>query len=148
VTAVLDFAVAFLVLLVMMALYRVVPAPQIVLLPLFVLLGFCAALGFGLWICALTVQFRDVRHFTPFLLQIWLFATPVLYTSSSIHDPRARWVLALNPVAGVVEGVRWCVLGRPAPGPTLALSVAVVALVLTSSVVYFQHVERTLADKL
>jgi lipopolysaccharide transport system permease protein len=148
ITSVVDFAVAFTVLLVLMAYYRVAPAPQIVLLPLFVALGFLAALGFGLWVSALTVQFRDVRHVIPFLLQLWLFCTPVLYASSSVHDGRLRLLLALNPVSGVVEGVRWSVLGQPAGGPPIALSTALILFVLVSSIVYFQHVERTLADRL
>ena len=122
VTALVDFGIAFVVLLGIMAVYRVPPAPQIILLPLFVALAFLAALGFGVWVSALTVQFRDVRHVTPFLVQLWLFCTPVLYSSSAIHDARRRMLLGLNPMSGVVEGVRWCVLGRPAPGPSSAVS--------------------------
>jgi lipopolysaccharide transport system permease protein len=148
ITALVDFGIAFVVLLGIMAVYRVVPAPQIVLLPLFVALAFLAALGFGLWLSALNAQFRDVRHVAPFLTQIWLFCTPVLYSSSSVHAGYKRVLLGLNPMSGVVEGVRWCILGRPAPGPGLGLSVAVIAVVLVSSLVYFHRVERTLADTL
>jgi lipopolysaccharide transport system permease protein len=148
ITALVDFAIAFVVLLGIMAAYRVVPAPQIVLLPLFVALAFLAALGFGLWLSALNAQFRDVRHVAPFLTQIWLLCTPVLYSSTSVHDGARRVLLGLNPMSGVVEGVRWCILGRPAPGPGLGVSVVVIAVALVSSLVYFHRVERTLADTL
>jgi lipopolysaccharide transport system permease protein len=148
ITAVVDFGIAFVVLLCLMAVYRVAPAPQIFLLPLFVALGFVAAVAFGIGLSALTAQFRDVRHVTPFLVQVWLFATPVLYSSSSVHRALPHALLALNPMTGIVEGVRWCVVGRPAPGLALVLSVAVSAVVLLGSLTYFRHVERTLADDL
>jgi lipopolysaccharide transport system permease protein len=148
ITALVDFAIAFVVLLGLMALYRVVPPPQIVLLPLFVALAFLAALGFGLWLSALNAQFRDVRHVAPFITQLWLFCTPVLYSSTSVHSGYKRILLGLNPISGVVEGVRWCVLGRPAPGPALGVSAVMIFVVLVSSLVYFHHVERTLADTL
>jgi lipopolysaccharide transport system permease protein len=148
ITALIDFAIAFVVLLVMMLAYRVPPAPQIVLLPLFAALAFVAALGFGLWLSALNVQFRDVRHVSPFLTQLWLFSTPVLYSSSAVHGRWKRLLLALNPVSGIVDGFRWCVLGRTPPGPTLGLSVATILVVLVGALFYFQRVERTLADRL
>ncbi len=148
ITALVDFGLAFVVLLGIMAAYRVPPAPQIVLLPLFVGLGFLAALGFGLWLSALTAQFRDVRHVTPFLTQLWFFCTPILYASSSLQGWRRDVLLGLNPISAVVEGVRWCVLGRPAPGAGLGVSAATILVVLASSLVYFRHAERTLADNL
>jgi lipopolysaccharide transport system permease protein len=148
VTALVDFAIAFVVLLAMMLIYRTPPPPQIALLPAFVALAFFAALGFGIWLSALSTQFRDVRHVMPFLMQAWLFCTPVLYPSSAVHGGWKAILLGMNPASGIVEGVRWCMLGRPAPGPALGLSAATTLVVLVTSLVYFHHVERTLADSL
>jgi lipopolysaccharide transport system permease protein len=148
ITALIDFAIAFVVLLMIMLFYRVPPAPQIVLLPAFVAMAFLAALGFGIGLSALNVQFRDVRHVAPFVTQLWLFCTPVLYSSTSVHGGWKAVLLGLNPISGVVEGVRWCVLGRPAPGAPLAVSTATILVVLIASLGYFNRVERTLADRL
>jgi lipopolysaccharide transport system permease protein len=147
ITALLDFAIGFVVLLLVMAIYRVPPAPQLLLLPVFVAMASLAALGFGLWLSALTAQFRDVRHVAPFVTQLWLFCTPVLYSSSAVSGWK-RVLLGLNPMSAVVDGFRWCVLGRTPPGPGLALSAATIAAVLGSSLFYFQRVERTLADRI
>jgi lipopolysaccharide transport system permease protein len=147
-TALIDFAIAFVVLLGMMLLYRVPLAPQIVFLPIFVALAFLAALGFGLWLCALSAQFRDVRHVAPFVTQLWLFCTPVLYSSTSVHGGTKAALLVLNPVSSAVEGMRWCVLGRPTPGPAVFASTATILVVLVTSLFYFNRVERTLADRL
>jgi homopolymeric O-antigen transport system permease protein len=148
VTALVDFAIAFVVLLAMMRFYGVVPGAQILLAPVFVALAAAAALGFGLWLSALSAQFRDVRHVAPFVIQLWLFCTPILYPSSAVHGPGKRLLLGLNPMSAVVAGFRWAVLGRSPPGPELAGSVATIAVVLVSALYYFQRVERTLADRL
>jgi lipopolysaccharide transport system permease protein len=148
ITALVDFGIAFVVLLLLMAFYGVTPAPQIVLLPVFVGLTFLAALAFGLWLCSLTALFRDVRHVAPFLTQLWLFATPVLYTSSAVTVRWQRVLLGLNPMSAIVEGFRWCVLGRPAPGRDLAASAAILLVILAGGLLYFDRVERTLADRL
>ncbi|MBV9947723.1 MAG: ABC transporter permease, partial [Myxococcales bacterium] len=113
-TALVDFWIAFFVLAGMMVVYGVAPGWPILLLPAFVLLAWLAAVGFGIWLCALNVEFRDIRHVTPFLVQLWLFATPVLYSSTSVHGGWKALLLGANPVASIVEGVRYCVLGRPA----------------------------------
>jgi lipopolysaccharide transport system permease protein len=147
ITALLDFAIAFVVLLVLMAICRVPPAPQIVLLPVFVLLASLAALGFGLWLSALSAQFRDVRHVAPFLTQLWLFCTPVLYSSSVVHGWKGV-LLRLNPMSAVVDGFRWSVFGTTPPGSALALSIVTIFVVLGSALLYFQRIERTLADRL
>src|SRR6185369_1164243 len=128
--------------------FHVPPRPQIVLVPAVVALASVAALGFGLWLSALNAQFRDVRHLVPFVIQFWLFCTPVLYPSSVLHVSWKRAIIGLNPVAGVVDVFRWCVLGAPRPGPTLAVSVAVILVVFTSALFYFRRVERTLIDRL
>jgi lipopolysaccharide transport system permease protein len=148
ITALIDFAIAFVVLLAIMLFYRVAPPPQIVLLPVFVALAFLAALAFGLWLSALNVRFRDVRLVAPFLTQLWLFCTPVLYSSTSVHGRWKAALLGFNPMSAVVDGFRWCVLGRPAPGAALATSTATILVVLAGSLFYFHSVERTLADRL
>ncbi|HEY4015606.1 MAG TPA: ABC transporter permease [Polyangiaceae bacterium] len=147
-TALVDFAVSFVFLLGLMAAYRVVPPVQLLLLPLVAGLGVLTALGFGFWWSALTVRFRDVRHVTPFLLQLWLFGTPVLYSAAAVHHAWPRALLELNPMTGVVEGFRWCMLGRGSPCRALAASAVTTIGVLASSLFYFRRVERTLADDL
>jgi len=149
VTAVLDFTIAFVVLLAMMLFYGVAPAPQIALLPVFVALACATALGFGLWLSALSVQFRDVRHVAPFMTQLWLFCTPVLYPSSAVGGGWKKLLLDLNPMSAIVEGFRWCVLGGSPPAPVaLALAATTIAVVFGSSLYFFQRVERTLADRI
>ncbi|HEX6863398.1 MAG TPA: ABC transporter permease, partial [Thermoanaerobaculia bacterium] len=118
-----DFALAFLVLIVMMFAYGIFPGPEVLALPLLLLLALVTALGAGLWLSALNVQFRDVRYIVPFLTQLWLFLTPIAYPSSLLEEPW-RTVYGLNPMAGVVEGFRWALLGTAQPpGPMLAASV-------------------------
>jgi lipopolysaccharide transport system permease protein len=148
ITALVDFAIAFVVLLGLMVAYRVPVRPEIALLPIFVAIAFFAALGFGIGLSALSAQFRDVRHVAPFVIQVWFFCTPVLYSSTSVGHGYKRLLLGLNPMSGVVDGMRWCVLGRPRPGPELGLSLLVVVVVLLLSLAYFGRVERTLADDL
>jgi len=149
VTALVDFTVAFAVLLAMMLCYGVTPAPQIVLLPAFVALASTAALGFGLWLSALSTQFRDVRHMAPFMTQLWLFCTPVLYPSSAVGGGWKGVLLGLNPMSAIVDGVRWCVFGRSPPAPSAVVqSIATIVAVLGSSLYYFQRVDRTLADRI
>jgi len=141
-----DFAVAFVILLGMMAYYHIVPTVMIVTLPLFLLLAIMTALGVGLWLSALNVQYRDVRYTITFLTQFWLFATPVAYPSSIVPE-RWRWLYGLNPMAGVVEGFRWALLGKSeGPGPMLAVSVAVVILLLIGGLYYFLRMDQTFAD--
>ncbi|MFQ5943786.1 MAG: ABC transporter permease, partial [Anaerolineales bacterium] len=141
-----DFTIAFLVLLAMMAYYGIVPSVAVVTLPLFLLLGLAAALGIGLWLSVLNVKYRDVRYTIPFLTQFWLFVTPIAYPSSLVP---VRWhvIYGLNPMAGVVEGFRWALLGTAnAPGPMVAVSVAVVVALLVGGLYYFRHMEKTFAD--
>jgi len=141
-----DFAVAFAILLVMMFYYGVVPGWAIVTLPGFILLAVMTALGVGLWLSALNVKYRDVRYTITFLVQFWLFATPVAYPSSIVP---AKWraLYGLNPMAGVVEGFRWALLGKTeAPGAMLWVSVAVVILILVGGLYYFRRMEQEFAD--
>jgi lipopolysaccharide transport system permease protein len=141
-----DFAIAFVILLAMMAYYGIAPTVMILTLPLFLLLAVATALGVGLWLSALNVQYRDVRYTIGFLTQFWLFATPVAYPSSLVPE-RWRWLYGLNPMAGVVEGFRWALLGKAvAPGPLLVVSVVVVVLIFVSGLYYFRRMEETFAD--
>ncbi len=146
-SGVLDFALAFLVLLGMMAFYRIVPTLNVVWLPVLVLLSLMASLGVGLWLAGLNVQFRDVRYAVPFLTQFWMFATPVVYPSSLVPEGIWRTLYALNPMVGVIEGFRWALLGtQAAPYPQLFASACSALLLLVSGAFYFRRLERTFAD--
>jgi lipopolysaccharide transport system permease protein len=141
-----DFAIAFVVLLGMMIYYGIVPGLAILYLPLFILLAVMTALGVGLWLSALNVQYRDVRYTLTFLTQFWMFMTPVAYPSSIVPE-KWRALYGLNPMAGVVEGFRWALLGKTeAPGPLLAVSVVAVIFILIGGLYYFRRMEETFAD--
>jgi len=146
-SALVDFGVSLVVLTVIMVWNRVVPTGNIVFLPLFLLLAVAAALSIGLWLSALNVEFRHVQFVIPFLVQFWLFVTPVIYPASSVGGAK-RILLGLNPMSGVVEGFRWCLLGRPAPDAMLICSVLSVAVLLFSGLLFFRRMERTFADQL
>jgi lipopolysaccharide transport system permease protein len=142
----IDFVIAFVVLLGMMLYYGLVPTLNIVWLPLFVLLAWISALGVGLWFSALSVTYRDVRYIVPFLTQFWLFATPIAYPSSLLHEPW-RTVYGLNPMVGVVEGFRWALLRtNTAPSAAAVVSAVVALLVLVTGALYFRRMERNFAD--
>ncbi len=141
-----DFLIAFVVLLGMMAYYRIAPTAAVVFLPLFLLLALATALAVGLWLSALNVQYRDVRYTIPFLTQFWLFATPIAYPSSLVPE-QWRVLYGLNPMAGVVEGFRWALLGTErGSGAVILASAAAVALLLVGGLIYFRRMERTFAD--
>jgi len=142
----LDFLIAFGLLLGMLAYYRITPTLWVWTLPLFLLLAIALAIGVGLWLAALNARYRDVRYTIPFLTQIWLFATPIAYPSSLVPEPWRAWY-GLNPMAGVVDGFRWALLGTAdAPGGLMAVSAAVTLVILVSGVYYFRRTERTFAD--
>jgi lipopolysaccharide transport system permease protein len=146
----LDFGIAFVVLIGLMLFYGVVPTPAAVLLPAFVLLAMLTALGFGLWLSALNVRYRDVNYVVPFLVQIWMYLTPVVYGTTLIPE-RFRFLLALNPMTGVVEGFRWALLGSyladvQAPDGLFAVSILLALGVLVSGAIFFRYTERTFAD--
>lgn len=143
---VVDFLLAFIVLLGMMAFYRVTPTINILWIPLLLLLAFVTCLGAGLWMSALNVKYRDVRYIVPFLVQIWLFATPVAYPSSLLREPW-KTVYGLNPMVGVIEGFRWALLGtNTAPGLMVAASALASVVLLISGAFYFRHMEKQFAD--
>lgn len=142
----LDFAIAFMVLLAMLFWYSVVPTWHVVWVPALVVLALVTALGAGLWFSALSVMYRDVQYIVPFLVQVWLYSTPIVYPASLVP---AGWrtVYAINPMVGVVEGFRWALLGTgTAPGPMILVS-ALAALALTfGGLVFFRRMERTFSD--
>jgi lipopolysaccharide transport system permease protein len=145
-SGVIDFALAFVVLLAMMLYYGIVPTINIVWLPLLLLLALVTALGVGLWLSAMNVQFRDVRYVVPFLTQFWMFATPIAYPSSLLSEPW-RTLYGLNPMVGVVEGFRWALLGsHEAPGPIVAVSALAALALLVSGAFYFRRMEKSFAD--
>jgi lipopolysaccharide transport system permease protein len=142
----LDFAISFGVFLVMIAYYRLVPTTAIIWLPAFLLLAVLTALGVGLWLSALNALYRDIRYVVPFLVQFWMFASPVAYPSSLV-PVKWRWLYGLNPMAGVIDGFRWVLTGQGQPsGILLAFSSAAVAVLVFSGLVYFHAVEGTMAD--
>jgi len=142
-----DFALAFLMLLVLMAYFGVTPTANVVWLPLLLVLAFATAFGVALVLAAMNVQFRDVGHAVPFLLQLAMFATPVVYPASLIKDPVWQFVFALNPMVGVVEGFRWALLGTDtAPGPMIAVSSVIAVGLVFGGARYFKRIERTFAD--
>lgn len=144
--AVLDLAVAFVVLLGMTLYFGIHPTVRLVVLPLLVLLAVLAALGVSLWLAAINVKYRDVRYAIPFLTQIWMFATPVAYPSSLI-PARLRVLYGLNPMAGVVEGFRWALLGtEQIPVGLTLVSAAMIVTVLAGGLLYFRRMEREFAD--
>ena len=145
-TGLVDFIFAFLVLLGMMIHYGVMATSVLWTLPLFILLAVATALGVGLWLSALNVQYRDVRYTIPLITQCWLFLSPVAYPSSIVPEPW-RLLYGVNPMAGVVEGFRWALLGKAdPPGTMLAVSVMVTVLLLISGLFYFRRMEKTFAD--
>jgi lipopolysaccharide transport system permease protein len=142
-----DFAIAFVILIGLMFYYQVTPAWNVLwALPLFLLLAIITALGVALWLSAINVKYRDVNYALPFLTQFWLFITPVAYSASVISD---KWqlVYSLNPMAGVVNGFRWALLGSGSgPDAALWVSAGISLLVLVSGLFYFRNMERTFAD--
>ncbi len=142
----MDFAIAFVILIGMMLFYGIRPTLAILTLPFFVFFAIAAALAVGLWLSALNVQYRDVAYTIPFLTQFWLFATPIAYPSSLVPE-QWRALYGLNPMAGVVEGFRWALLGSNTPSVGLLLvSVVVVVLLFISGLYYFRRMEKTYAD--
>jgi lipopolysaccharide transport system permease protein len=145
---VIDFALAFIVLLGIMLYYGLVPTVNMIWLPLFALLALVTSLGVSLWLAAMNVQFRDVRYTIPFLTQAWLFVTPIAYPSSLLSEPW-RTVYGLNPMAGVVEGFRWALLGTDTgPGKMIIVSTLVAITLLISGSIYFRRMEQSFADVL
>jgi lipopolysaccharide transport system permease protein len=140
-----DFAVSISILVLMMAYYGFVPTINVVFLPLFILLALATSLGVGLWLSALNVKYRDFQYTVPFIVQLWMYASPVVYPASML--PAAiRPLYGLNPMAGVIEGFRWALLGTDMPGSIIFVSVSVVIVLLISGMFYFRRMEQYYAD--
>jgi lipopolysaccharide transport system permease protein len=145
-SGIIDFVLAFLILVAMIFYYGSVPTINVLWLPAFVLLAMLTSMGVALWLSAFNVQFRDVRYVIPFLIQFWLFATPIAYPSSLLSEPW-RAVYGINPMVGVVEGFRWALLGTDtSPGPMLAVSVLTTVIIFLTGAVYFSRKEKMFAD--
>jgi lipopolysaccharide transport system permease protein len=145
-SGVVDFVLAFIVLLGMMLYYGLTPTANVVWLPAFLLLALITSLGVGLWLSTLNVQYRDIRYAVPFITQFWLFATPIAYPSTLLSEPW-RTLYGLNPMVGVVEGFRWVLLGtNTAPGPIIIASSVAALTILVGGAFYFRSMEKTFAD--
>ncbi|MCP4417273.1 MAG: ABC transporter permease [Chloroflexi bacterium] len=143
---IVDFALAFGVLILMILFFGILPTVKVLWLPFFLLLAFITSLGVGLWFSAMNVQFRDVRYTVPFITQLWMFATPIVYPSSLLAEPW-RTLYSINPMVGVVEGFRWAMLDTDtAPGPIIIVSSLTALALLVSGVYYFRRMEKTFAD--
>lgn len=144
---VVDFLIAFVVLLGMMWWFHITPTLSAVwAVPLLLLLSLVTALGVGLWLSALNVVYRDIGYILPFLTQLWFYLTPIVYPSTKVPE-KWRLLYALNPMVGVVEGFRWALLNtKTAPGPMIAVSVVIAILILISGLFYFRRMERIFAD--
>jgi homopolymeric O-antigen transport system permease protein len=141
-----DFAIAFILLLVMMMYYRVAPTTNVWILPAFLVMIIAHAVGMGLWLAAMNLQYRDVRYVVPFISQLWFFTSPVVYPINFIPD-NWRWLYAINPMVGVIGGIRWSLFGSIADlGLWLCASVSVAAVILVSGLYYFRRMERDFAD--
>jgi lipopolysaccharide transport system permease protein len=145
-SGVVDFLIAFVVLLGMMWYYQIRLTPNVLALPFLLLLALVTALGVGLWLSALNVIYRDIGYIIPFLTQLWFYVTPIVYSSSEVPE-QWQMLYALNPMVGVVEGFRWALLNTDtAPGPMVAVSALIAISILVTGLIYFRRMERTFAD--
>jgi lipopolysaccharide transport system permease protein len=145
--SVVDLLIGLVLLIPVMAAYEVAPPLQLLTLPLWLVGAVLLAMAAGFWFAAANVLYRDVRYALPFLLQLWLFVSPVVFPTSLVDEPW-RYLFSLNPAVGVIDGFRWAVLGAPAPGPELAVSIASLFLLLFGGALYFRSVERIFADRI
>ena len=141
-----DFVISFVVLFGLILCYKVTLTLMIFTIPLFVLLAILTALAVSLWLSALNVQYRDVQHMIPFLIQAWMYASPVAYSAGLIPTGPWRIIYGLNPLAGVIQGFRWALLGGNPPDELMVISVIIVLLLLVSGLLYFRRMEKTFAD--
>jgi len=142
-----DFAIGFVILVIFTLAYGIHPTAAALWLPIFLLLAVVTALAVGLWMSALNALYRDVRYVIPFLVQFWMFASPVVY-STDLVPAKWRWLYILNPMAGVIGGFRWAMTGRgQSPGLLTLLSSAMVSVVLVGGLMFFQRMEGTVADR-
>ncbi len=147
ITSLVDFAISFLILIAMMFWYHYVPSWHIVFLPIFILIAFFCAFGVGLYLTAVNVKYRDFRYIIPFIIQFGLYITPVGFSSSIISE---KWKLlySINPMVGVIDGFRWCILGDPMKFSSFLISMAITLLFLLLGIFYFRRMEKTFADNI
>lgn len=145
-SGVVDFLISFLVLLGLMLFYGIIPKWEISILPFLVIFALATAFSVGLWLSALNVQYRDVQHIVPFLVQVWMFASPVAYSADLVPTGIWRIIYALNPMAGVIQGFRWVLLGSRPPDSTIFVSVVIVAILIVAGLYYFRKMEKNFAD--
>jgi lipopolysaccharide transport system permease protein len=141
----IDFAIAFVILAVLMVYYQVTVTVAVLMLPVLVLLTMLLAIGVGMWMSALNVKYRDIRHALPFLIQLWMFATPIIYPSSLL-PAKWRWALALNPLTGIIEGYRAALFGLTFDWAALAISAVITIAVLVCAAFMFRRMEKSFAD--
>lgn len=144
--ALMDFAVSFLVLIGMMVYYRYMPGLNMLWLPVIILFALLTALAVGLWLSAINVQYRDVQHMVPFIIQVWMYASPIVYPIDIIPEGIWRTLYGLNPMVGVIQSYRWALLGGDQPDATMLISIIVVIVLLVSGIYYFRRMEKTFAD--
>ncbi|MFU8826683.1 MAG: ABC transporter permease [Brevefilum sp.] len=144
--ALVDFGVSFIVLIGMMVGYRYMPGWNLLWLPVIILFALLTALAVGLWLSALNVQYRDVQHMVPFIVQVWMYASPIVYPIDIIPEGIWRVLYGLNPMVGVIQSYRWALLGGDRPDATMLISVLVVLVLLVSGIYYFRRMEKTFAD--
>ena len=151
ITSFVDFAISFIILIGMMVIYRFVPDWKIILLPVFIILAFLAAFGTGLFLTALNVKYRDFRFIVPFIVQFGLYITPVGFSSSQfIEKIGSGWknVFYINPMASVIDGFRWCILGDAMYWPGFFISCGIILFFLWLGIVYFRNTEKSFADSI
>jgi lipopolysaccharide transport system permease protein len=147
ITSLVDFAISFAIMVVMMIWYKFLPPLQLLMLPVFIILAFLCAFGIGLYLTAVNVKFRDFRYIIPFIVQFGLYITPVGFTSSLIDNKYRLWY-SLNPMVGVIDGFRWCLLGEPMHWASFYVSLSITIFFLWLGVNYFRKMERTFADNI
>ncbi len=147
ITSLVDFAISFGLMIIMMIFYRFLPPLQILLLPFFILMAFLAAFGVGLYVTALNVKYRDFRYIIPFIVQFGLYITPVGFSTSVIKEQWKFWY-SLNPMVGVIDGFRWCLLGDPIYWPAFITSWIIILFFLWLGVWYFRRTEKSFADNI
>lgn len=142
----IDYFIALSILCLMMIWYGVTPNPAILFLPFSVLFSYMAAIGVGMWLSALNVKYRDIRYVVPFLIQLWLFATPVIYPNTLVPE-KYRWLISLNPMSGVIDAHRACILGHKSiDWYSLGISLATTIVLLITGIFYFRRMEEDFAD--
>ena len=144
-----DFTIALIFILITCVYFKFIPSSNIIFLPVFILLTIISALTVGIWLSALTIRFRDFQHVVPFMVQFGLYATPIAYPAELVTSSLNKWLSAiyyLNPMAGVVEGFRWCILGGDKPNDMMYVSIVVVLILFISGLFYFKSVESKMAD--